>query len=84
MIAHEPAMLSFLNRLATARVTTEPISKMACLRLAEGDGWVNWSGLAILLSQLSYNIAWSLERLLGPTGPQAIGAAANNRAMPEP
>jgi hypothetical protein len=31
----------------------------------EGDGWVNWSGLATLLNTLGSGLAASLSRLLG-------------------
>jgi hypothetical protein len=39
-------------------------------RLVEGDGWVNWSGLATLQSDLGNRLRFALERLLGtcPTG----------------
>jgi hypothetical protein len=41
--------------------------KSHCLRpiLAEGDGWVNWSGLATLMVDVAHAISAPLHRLLG-------------------
>jgi len=35
------------------------------LGLAEGDGWVNWSGLATLLADVGRLVSDRLERLVG-------------------
>jgi hypothetical protein len=35
--------------------------------LAEGDGWVDWSGLATLLADLGYEVVTLMKRLPIPS-----------------
>ena len=50
----------------------EAVGELAELVLTEGDGWVNWSGLATLLGEVNEALANVLDRLrarrYAPTG----------------
>ena len=42
----------------------ELLAEPADARSLEGDGWVNWSGLATLVTSVPYLVASSLNRLV--------------------
>ncbi len=43
---------------------TRELRTCACRDVLEGDGWVDWSGLATLLSTLGHGFEAPLRRLL--------------------
>jgi hypothetical protein len=52
--------------------------------LVEGDGWVNWSGLATLLSSLGPDLWPPLRRLLGEIDARRGGRRPSLRRSPNP
>jgi hypothetical protein len=53
----------------TGRLSTQPESArlVALGPPFEGDGWVNWSGLATVLAGTAERVAGCIQRLLGVT-----------------